>query len=160
MKFAFFTIPMHGHHEQVDELNRFLAGHKIEAIEKTFIANGNESAWNFCISYEQSGENSALPKRGKVDYREVLSDPEFQVYAKLRALRKTLATQEGVPPYALFNNQQLASMVQNRVDNLTGMREIDGIGESKIEKYGQAFLQLLVEGIPDLIKVKANDNET
>ena len=55
-----------------------------------------------------------MARRGKVDFKEVLSDPEFAVFARLRALRKERADAEGVPAYALFTNEQLAEMVQRR----------------------------------------------
>ena len=150
MKFDFFTIPLRGQHEQVEELNRFLASHKIAHIEKQFVNNGNDSAWSFCISYEQGGETATTVKRSKIDYREVLPEPEFQLYAKLRSLRKTLAAQEGVPPYALFNNQQLAEMVQKRVNSVSALREISGVGESRVEKYAEPFLKLLAEELPSM----------
>ncbi|MCH9699243.1 MAG: HRDC domain-containing protein [Gammaproteobacteria bacterium] len=145
MKFRFFTIPIYDNANQTDELNGFLGTHTIVSIKKTFVENADHSVWSFCIGYDQTFNPAATAKPGKIDYRAVLSDSEFQIYAKLRALRKELATQEGVPPYALFNNQQLASMVQLRVDSKTAMREISGIGESRVEKYGDAFLKVLLD---------------
>ena len=45
---------------------------------------------------------------GRIDYKEVLSAPEFERFARLRLLRKELAEKEGVPAYAIFTNEQLA----------------------------------------------------
>lgn len=73
----------------------------------------------------------------------MLSEPDFVVFAKLRALRKALAEKEGVPAYALFTNEQLAEMVQRRARTLTELREIDGVGEARVEKYGKDFLGIL-----------------
>jgi superfamily II DNA helicase RecQ len=78
-----------------------------------------------------------------VDYREVLSAAEFQVYAHLRALRKTLADRDGVPAYALFTNDQLAAMVRQRVDSAAALGRIDGVGPARVEKYGATFLDAL-----------------
>lgn len=155
MKYAFFTIPLRGHSVVAEELNRFLAGHRVAHVEKVFVTNGDDSVWSFCISYEPSTETGNAARRGKIDYREVLPEPEFQLYARLRSLRKTLAAEEGVPPYALFNNQQLAEMVTNRVDSIAGLREISGVGDARIEKYGEAFIQLLLEEIPKLLQPEA-----
>jgi superfamily II DNA helicase RecQ len=80
-----------------------------------------------------------------VDFKEVLSEAEFAVFARLRALRKQLAEAEGVPAYALFTNEQLAEMVQQRVSTATGLRQIAGVGEARVEKYGPAFLDLLTQ---------------
>ena len=64
-----------------------------------------------------------MGKRGKVDFKDVLSDPEFAVFARLRALRKEKADAEGVPAYALFTNDQLAEMVQRRVGTVAALRD-------------------------------------
>ncbi len=75
----------------------------------------------------------------------MLNEQDFALFAKLRDLRKTLAEQEGVPAYALFTNEQLARMVQQRVTSKAALAEIEGVGASRLEKYGDAFLQLLLE---------------
>jgi superfamily II DNA helicase RecQ len=75
----------------------------------------------------------------------VLSEQAFAVFARLRSLRKELAESEGIPAYALFTNEQLAEMVQRRVQTAAALREIAGIGEARIEKYGETFLRLLCE---------------
>ena len=78
-----------------------------------------------------------------IDYREVLAEQEFAVFAKLRALRKTLAEREGLPAYALFTNDQLAAMVQQRATSTTALAAIEGVGKARVEKFGNAFLDIL-----------------
>ncbi len=60
-------------------------------------------------------------------------------------MRKELADDHGVPPYALFTNEQLATMVQQRASSKAALQTIPGIGKSRIEKYGDEFLQKLSE---------------
>ena len=48
-----------------------------------------------------------------------------------------------MPAYALFTNEQLAEMVKRRVSSLNAMKEIEGVGDARIEKYGAQFLALL-----------------
>jgi len=76
---------------------------------------------------------------------------QFTVYSQLRELRKELAQTEAVPVYALFTNEQLAQMVQRRCQSKSEMAQIEGIGESKIEKYAERILPLLLalEARPD-----------
>lgn len=124
-------------------MNRFLDGHRVVAIDRQFVQDGPNSAWALCITYLQSSGRPPPGRRGRIDYREVLSEPDFTVFAKLRALRKTLADTEGVPAYALFTNEQLAEMVQRRVRTLSALREIDGVGEGRVEKYGKEFIDIL-----------------
>ncbi len=85
----------------------------------------------------------SAPKKGRIDYKEVLSPEDFEVYAALRELRKQVAEQEGVPPYAVFNNAHLAEMVQKRIRSSEELAQIAGVGPSKIEAHGARFLERL-----------------
>ena len=82
-------------------------------------------------------------RRDKIDYREVLSEQDFALYAQLRNLRKALAEQEGITAYALFTNEQLAGMVTARVRSESELAKIEGVEKARLEKYGSAFLQVL-----------------
>ena len=154
MRLRFFMVPVIAPDDATAELNRFLAGNRILAVERQFIGDGANSAWTICVSFDEGGAAAAprpgIGKRGKVDFKDVLSDPEFAVFARLRALRKEKADAEGVPAYALFTNEQLAEMVQRRVGTAASLRDIRGIGEARVEKYGEAFLAILKDAaLPD-----------
>lgn len=116
----------------------------ILAIDRQFVHDGPNSAWALSVTYIDPGNRPpATSRRSKIDYRELLSDADFAVFAKLRALRKSLADKEGVPAYALFTNEQLAEMVQRRVVTATGLRDIQGVGEARVDRHGEAFLAIL-----------------
>ncbi|MBF0631363.1 MAG: HRDC domain-containing protein [Magnetococcales bacterium] len=144
MQFRFFTIAVHGGDSAFEELNRFLSSHRILAIDRSLVQDGANSAWAICVSFEPSdGQGQSGKSRSKIDYREVLNDQDFALFAKLRSLRKEMAEAEGVPAYALFTNDQLAEMVQRRVQTKAAMQGIPGIGDARMEKYGEAFLRIL-----------------
>jgi superfamily II DNA helicase RecQ len=127
-------------------LNRFLTAHRILAVDRHVTRDGGASVWAVCVSYEPAGASGApAGRRSKVDYREVLSEADFMLYARLRSLRKEIAEREGVPLYSLFTNDQMAEMVTRRVSSIGALREIPGIGEGRVEKYGAAFLAALGE---------------
>jgi superfamily II DNA helicase RecQ len=140
MRYQFITVRALHPDEGQEELNRFCAGHTIAEIDKCFVTAGSESYWSFCIQYTVRGARS---KSEKIDYREVLSQPDFAVYAKLRTLRKSLSEKDGAPLYAIFNNEQLADMVRQRVVTERALLEIDGVGKARVAKYGSEFLALL-----------------
>ena len=145
MQLRVFSIAIHDAGGALDELNSFLRANRILSVDRHFVQDGANSVWAICVSY-LAGANRPLAagaKRPKVDYREVLSEADFAVFAKLRNLRKELAEREGIPAYALFTNEQLAEMVQRRVGSLNAMKEIEGVGDSRIGKYGDQFLALL-----------------
>jgi superfamily II DNA helicase RecQ len=150
MPFEFIQIPANGQGSAKEELNRLLRGGRIASVKKEFVSNGEDSFWAFCIEYldgvlgtdrSRSG-GSAAPK---VDYREILNEGDFARFVKLRDLRKALSEKEAIPAYSIFTNEQLAAMVTGKVDSLTGMGDIQGIGAARLEKYGKAFLLLLAE---------------
>jgi superfamily II DNA helicase RecQ len=146
MQLRFFTVPIHGPAEQAAELNQFLAGHRILSVDRQLIADGANSAWSLCVSYDASPAATRPPvigKRPKVDYRELLTPPEFAVFSRLRGLRKEKADAEAVPAYAVFSNEQLLDMVRRRVTTLSALQEIEGVGEARGGKYGDAFLAIL-----------------
>ena len=79
-----------------------------------------------------------------MDYKELLKPEEFEVFSRLREWRKGMAEQEGVPVYVVFTNEQLAEMVKKRVSTKAGLKEIEGVGDARVEKYGAAVLERMV----------------
>jgi len=63
----------------------------------------------------------------------------------LKQLRRTLAEQQGVPPYVVFHDKTLRDMVYHMPENEQDMMRINGIGKIKLKRYGQAFLRLIKE---------------
>jgi superfamily II DNA helicase RecQ len=158
MKMRFFTIPIQDSGNVTGELNGFLSNHRVLTIERHFVADGGNSAWAICVNYLDSPERVTGDKRGgggRIDYREVLNDSDFAVFAKLRSLRKTLAERDGVPAYALFTNEQLADMVRKKVASLNALEQISGVGPARTKKYGAAFLEILKAHIP-AVAIEAN----
>lgn len=145
MQYRFFTIMVFGSEEVEQELNKFCASNRLAAVEKHFVADGDRSFWSICVGYVQARKENYGGRNARVDYREVLNDTDFAMFARLRTLRKSLSEQEGVPAYALFTNEQLAEMVRSRVDSLAKLGAIDGVGKARIEKYGKQFVSLLAQ---------------
>jgi len=125
----------------VEELNRFLRGHRVLSVDRHF----EEGAWHFCVCHQASGALVSGQAGAKVDYRVELDAATFAVFSRLREARKRLADKEGLPPYALFTNEQLAEVARRRPGSLAGLREVPGIGEARAEKFGAALLEVLAD---------------
>ncbi|MGD9209457.1 MAG: HRDC domain-containing protein [Desulfobacteraceae bacterium] len=143
MKYQFFVIPAQNPKTAQEELNRFCDGCRVVNMEKAFVANGDRSFWSVCVTWLEKEQGKQSSIKNRVDYREVLSEKDFAIFVKLRNLRKSIAEQEGVPIYAVFTNEQLAVMVQKKVLTPTAFGAIGGIGKMRLEKYGEAFLNVL-----------------
>ena len=81
MQYRFFWINAEAPTAGETALNQFLASHRILGVEREFIAAGRHSAWSVCVSY-QPAESSVGTKGAKVDYREVLNEADFAIFAK------------------------------------------------------------------------------
>ncbi len=83
----------------------------------------------------------ARPKRGRRNAEaNPVGDPLFEA---LRACRRDLALEAGVPPYVIFHDSTLREMAHKRPRSLADLSHIAGIGERKREAYGQAFLAVI-----------------
>jgi ATP-dependent DNA helicase RecQ len=67
-------------------------------------------------------------------------DPLFD---RLRELRRTIADERGVPAYVIFNDATLLEMVRSRPTTPDGLLAVAGVGPVKLERYGEAFLEVL-----------------
>ncbi|MDB6082324.1 MAG: recQ 3, partial [Gammaproteobacteria bacterium] len=67
------------------------------------------------------------------------------LFERLRALRKQLADTQGLPPYVIFHDATLREMVARRPRTLGEFATIRGVGEGKLARYGQQFIETLRE---------------
>ena len=67
------------------------------------------------------------------------------LFEQLRSLRLRLAQEQAVPPYVIFHDATLLHMTSEQPQTLDAMRAIPGIGERKLDQYGQAFLDVIME---------------
>lgn len=83
------------------------------------------------------GEVKVL-KKGKV--RATQLEVHNELFEKLKQVRKELAQKEYVPPYIIFSDQSLREMSAQLPSNDREFLMIRGVGQQKLEKYGQAFM--------------------
>ena len=67
------------------------------------------------------------------------------LWEALRRRRTELAKAQGVPPYVVFHDMSLREMVEQRPTTLEAFARISGVGETKLDRYGEAFVALIVE---------------
>lgn len=66
-----------------------------------------------------------------------------ELFQRLRVLRKSLADEAHVPPYVVFSDKTLRAMVRRRPTTEAELLEVPGVGQVKLERYGEAFLEEL-----------------
>uniref|UniRef100_UPI00196A1538 HRDC domain-containing protein n=1 Tax=Sandarakinorhabdus rubra TaxID=2672568 RepID=UPI00196A1538 len=72
-----------------------------------------------------------------------LDAADTPLFEALRALRRTLAAEAGVPPYVVFHDSTLRAMAANRPDSLAALGRVPGVGAAKLERWGPAFLSAI-----------------
>jgi len=68
-----------------------------------------------------------------------------ELFEALRALRKRLADEAGMPPYIVFNDASLREMAQRQPRTLPEFSTIPGVGQAKLARYGGRFVELIRE---------------
>jgi ATP-dependent DNA helicase RecQ len=72
--------------------------------------------------------------------------PEAEpVFERLRAWRTSVAKELGMPPYVIFHDSTLRLIAASPPSTLDELRQINGVGATKLDKYGQAILAVLAD---------------
>ncbi len=71
----------------------------------------------------------------------VVEDYDEALFGALRTLRKRLAGEQGVPPYIIFSDRTLREMAGAAPTDPHQLRGLHGVGEVKLKRYGEAFLE-------------------
>ena len=92
---------------------------------------------------QEKTEKSAVKKKKKTA-GVLLSNEQEALFEKLRQLRMEIAKEEKVPPYIVFSDKTLVHMCQVRPENKAQMLKVSGVGEFKYQKYGESFLEVIL----------------
>lgn len=71
------------------------------------------------------------------------------LFAKLKHLRKRIAEENEVPPFVVFSDATLAEMAENMPQNTQTFLDINGVGQTKLERYGEQFINLIIRHMSD-----------
>jgi len=72
-----------------------------------------------------------------------ISDEDMELWEALRACRKNLASEQGIPPFMIFHDATLIELLTNKPDSLQAFSAIGGVGQKKLDKYAQDFMAVL-----------------
>jgi ATP-dependent DNA helicase RecQ len=73
-----------------------------------------------------------------------------KIFERLRILRKKIAQQEGLPPYMIFPDNTLREMATLCPGDKQALLNVNGVGEKKLEKYGELFIKEIKEALSSL----------
>jgi ATP-dependent DNA helicase RecQ len=83
--------------------------------------------------------------KGKVSTATAAHADHDSLFEQLRALRKRLADQAGVPPYVVFHDATLREMATHKPTTLAAFANIPGVGQAKLSRYGEVFIAAIAQ---------------
>jgi ATP-dependent DNA helicase RecQ len=72
-----------------------------------------------------------------------------KLFAQMKARRLELAKAQNVPPYVIFHDKTLRELMLHKPTSREAMSRISGVGEVKMERYGEAFLEVIALNVGD-----------
>jgi len=106
------------------------------------VLRGEQTVW-LRRDPEPAKRKSSKAERGARAREAFAGANENPLWLALKAKRLELAREQGVPPYVIFHDSTLLEILNNCPGNLAELGEISGIGQAKLTRYGDAFLQVL-----------------
>ena len=147
MKLKVFTFRFSNSAEGFDDqpLQEFIANKEVIEFSEHFFMHEKTPYLTVLLAYRLIADDERRKHIRRVDPRKDLDDQEKAVYDALRTWRAARARQEGIPPYMIANNKQLAKMIKLRATTKSALAKVDGIGDVKIVKYGDEILQTIAQ---------------
>ncbi|HEU5093906.1 MAG TPA: RQC domain-containing protein, partial [Reyranella sp.] len=90
-----------------------------------------------------AGPKASRRERQAASPPAAVEDADAALLAALKSLRSKLAQASKVPAYVVFSDRTLIELATHRPASLNAMREIHGVGDSKLERYGPVFLDVM-----------------
>ncbi len=146
MQFKIFTIPVENSEHYIEELNYFLRVNKVVDVRKESVNSNGSCYWTFCVTYLPQSTSPIIQERSqrqKIDYKNVLSSEAFNKFSAMRKIRKEIAEEEAVPPYAVFTDAELSMIAELEEITPKAIENIKGIGGKRVEKYGERISEAL-----------------
>ena len=75
-----------------------------------------------------------------------VADVDRDLWEALRECRRKIASERNLPPYVIFHDATLKQMLAERPADRDALLRISGVGQAKLERYGEQFLEVLRRG--------------
>ena len=165
MNIRVFTLRFNPAIERFDdsELQDFIKDKEVISMNDHFFLRDNMPYLTLVVGFHLPGIESDFllsEKKGTgrdASWRDLLQEEDMPLFNTLRTWRNETSKQEGIPPYVICTNRQLAQIVVAKPQSIHALGEIKGVGEGKLKKYGGHILALMpkVDG-----GAERKDNET
>lgn len=128
-----------------EELRTFLQDKELISANDYIFTKGDIPYLTLVLKYfpyRAEIHQQEMKKTSEEDWRKMLSEEQMGLFNLLRDWRSQRCKKEGVPPYIVLNNRQLAMVVQTRPQSLGDLMKIEGLGKKKIDSFGLEILEI------------------
>ena len=130
------------------EIREFLKDKDLISSTDQFFARNDIPYLVFVLRYfphrkETDAKSAAATGKQKPAsdaWKENLSEHDMGLFNLLRDWRSQRCKKDGVPPYVVFTNRELAEVVKRRPQSIAELTQIDGVGKAKAQKYAEDIL--------------------
>ena len=148
------------------ELQAFIKDKEVVSIRDHFFTKDDMPYLTVLVTYQLAGpptdvsaaESASTTSRNE-KWREILEEGDWPLFNTLREWRNRLANEEGVPPYVIATNRQLAHIAHRRPPTLEQLGHIEGVGQAKLKRYGAAILEAVQPQADAEAEAQANGGE-
>ena len=145
MKLKIFTLRFSDSANGFDDtpIQEFTADKEVIEYTEHFFIHDKTPYLTVLLSYREFASDEKQKVYRRSDPRLELDGLEKEAYEALRAWRAAKAKQEGIPPYMIANNKQLAKIVRLKAGTKADLAKVSGIGDAKIQQHGEEILRVL-----------------
>ncbi len=124
---------------------QFLKDKEVVSVNEYFFIKNETPYLILVVKYfphrAEEASKQALAKK-KDNWQFSLTEADMGVFNLLRDWRSERSKKDGLPPYLIFTNQQLADIVKARPQSLKELMSVDGVGPGKAKKFGGDVLEI------------------
>lgn len=91
---------------------------------------------------EPTCKEGSSQKQSSEEWKKEITEADMPLFNQLRDWRSERCKKDGVPPYVIFTNQQLAMIVKKKPQAIAELAQIEGIGRGKLDRYGSDILSI------------------
>ncbi len=113
-------------------------------VSEHFFVHERRPTWALLVSYRDVPRpGSSHRQTPRKDYRADLDDSAKTLFDELKSWRAKSCKREGLPPYLICTNRQMADIARSRPDSLAKLLEINGLGDAKVGRWGEEILAVV-----------------
>lgn len=112
---------------------------------KSFIRNPTQIELTEAHHYPEEDDKEEIPE----NYHGENQSRDHTLFDLLKKLRKEVAKEKGLPPYVIFQEESLVEMATTFPTSMEDLSHIQGVGQGKAVKFGQAFVELIQEYVTE-----------